>query len=117
MKTDAAHNPQTQKEVDPEIRAGKLFAAIGYFSFLCFVPLFLNRDNKFAQFHGRQALVLFIFELAASMLKVIPILGEVIVKVAWAGFGILSLIAVVRVLMNEYWELPLISSVARKMTL
>ena len=53
---------------DPEVQDGQFFAAVGYLSFLCFVPLALKKGNKFAQFHGKQALVLFILELAAGIL-------------------------------------------------
>ena len=47
---------------DPEVQDAQFFAAIGYLSFLCFVPLALKRENKFALFHGKQALVLFIMD-------------------------------------------------------
>jgi len=117
MESDAKEVPQFSETQDQEIRDGKFFAAIGYFSFLCVVPLFLKRENKFAQFHGRQGLVLLILELAASMLKVIPVLGDVIFTIAWVIFGVLSLIAVLKVVTNKYWKLPLISQIAEKITL
>jgi len=68
-------NPLEQNErtenmpQDAEVQDAKFFAAVGYINILCFVPLFLKKDNKFAQFHGKQALVLFILEIAASILK------------------------------------------------
>lgn len=95
---------------------GKFFAVVGYLSILCFVPLFLKRDNRFAQFHGRQGLVLFILEVAASMLKVVPVLGDVIFTLASVVFGIFSLVAIVKVLMNQYWEMPVIFPIASKIT-
>lgn len=116
MDSGGPSRSEVQTE-DPVIREGKFFAAVGYVSLLCFVPLFLKRDNKFAQFHGRQALILFILEVAASMLKVVPVLGDVIFTLAWVVFGIFSLVAVVRVLMNQYWEMPVISAIAAKVTL
>ena len=110
-------DPKTSSGPDPVIRDGKFFAVIGYISILCFVPLFLKRDNPFAQFHGRQGLILFILELAASMLKVVPVLGDVIFTLAWVVFGISSLVAIVKVLMNQYWEMPVIHPIASKITL
>lgn len=106
--------PQT---LDPAIAEGKFFAAIGYFSILCFVPLFLKRDNKFAQFHGRQALVLFILELATAMLIVVPVVGEVIFRLSWAIFGIFSLAGMIKVLMKQYWEMPVVYPISSKITL
>jgi uncharacterized membrane protein len=102
---------------DPVIEDGKFFSVIGYMSFLCFVPLLLKKDNKFAQFHGKQALVLFILEVAAGILKMVPALGDLIFTVAFVVFGIFSLVGIVKVLMGEYWEMPVIYDIANRITL
>ena len=102
---------------DPEIQDAKFFAAIGYFSFLCFVPLLLKKENKFAQFHGKQALVLFIMEAAAGILSMVPVLGDLISHFAFVVFGILSLVAVLKVLMGEFWEMPVIYDISNRITL
>lgn len=53
---------KAQDKIDGEVKKGEAFlVAIGYISFLCILPLVLLRDSKFAQFHGKQALVLAIF--------------------------------------------------------
>ena len=102
---------------DSELESAKFFAAIGYINVLCFVPLLLKKESKFAQFHGKQALVLFILEVAASILKVVPVLGELVFTVAYVVFGILSLIGIVRVLMGEYWEMPVIYEISNRISL
>src|SRR3990167_5938968 len=117
MDTGPNANPEVSKTQDTDIADGKFFAAIGYIAILCFVPLFLKRDNKFAQFHGRQGLVLFILELAAAMLVVVPVVGEVIFRLAWFVFSVFSLAGIVKVLMNEYWEMPVIHQISSKVTL
>ncbi len=117
MDTTTKQESGIPKTVDPIIAEGKFFAAIGYLSILCFVPLFLKRDNKFAQFHGRQGLILFILEVAAAMLMVVPVVGEVIFRLAWLVFMIFSLAGIVKVLMNEYWEMPVIHQISSKVTL
>ena len=111
-------NP-SEKSTSPDsvIQEGKFFAAVGYIFVLCFVPLILKKDNKFAQFHGRQALVLFIFEVAAAIIKSVPVIGDVVFSFAYVVFGIASLLGVIRVLMNEYWEIPVIGNIANKITL
>jgi fumarate reductase subunit D len=101
---------------DPEVQDAQFFAAIGYLSFLCFVPLALKKDNKFAIFHGKQALVLFILELAAAILKVVPALGDLVFTLAFVVFGILSLIGIVKVLMGERWEIPVVHEIAERIT-
>ena len=103
--------------LDPEIREGKFFAAVGYLSVLCFVPLLLKKGNRFAEFHGKQALVLFILEVAASILKAVPALGDIVFTLAFVVLGILSLVGIVKVLMGEYWEMPVIQEVAGKISL
>ena len=105
-------NERMVQPKDPEVQDAQFFAAIGYLSFLCFVPLALKKDNKFAVFHGKQALVLFILEVAAFILKVVPVLGDLICTLGVVVFGILSLVGIVKVLMGERWEIPVVSEIA-----
>lgn len=108
---------KSESSFDPEIQEGKFFAAVGYVSLLCFVPLVLKKRNRFAQFHGKQGLVLFILEVAASILKVIPALGDMVFTLAFVVLGILSLVGIMKVLMGEYWEMPVIHEIASKISL
>ncbi len=110
-------NDQVPAPQDSETETAKFFAAIGYLNILCFVPLLLKKENKFAQFHGKQALVLFILEVAAGILRVVPVLGELVFTVAFVVFGILSLIGIVKVLMGEYWEMPVIYEISNRISL
>ena len=109
-------NERAPAPKDPEVQDAQFFAAIGYLSFLCFVPLSLKKENKFALSHGKQALVLFILELAAAILKVVPALGDLVFTLAFVVFGILSLIGIVKVLMGEKWEIPVIHEIAERIT-
>ncbi len=111
---------QTSKgsqDTELEINEGKFFAAVGYISILCLVPLLLKKNNKFALFHGKQGLVLFILEFAAGILKVVPAVGDVVFTLAFVACGILSLVGILKVLMSEYWEMPLIYDIAQKISL
>ena len=110
-------NDQPSAPQESEIENSKFFAAVGYLNVLCFVPLLLKKENKFAQFHGKQALVLFILEVAAGILRVVPVLGELVFTVAFVVFGILSLIGIVKVLMGEYWEMPVIYEISNRISL
>lgn len=114
---EEAFGSKPEPSLDPEIQEGKFFAAVGYLSLLCFVPLLLKKGNRFAQFHGKQGLVLFILEVAASILKAIPALGDVVFTLAFVVLGILSLVGIVKVLMGEYWEMPVIQDIAGKISL
>ncbi len=110
------NGPQKVKQ-DPEAQDAQFFAAIGYLSFLCFVPLVFKRGNSFAEFHGKQALVLFILEVGASIIKIVPALGDLVFTVAFVVFGILSLIGITKVLMGERWEMPVIYETASRIRL
>lgn len=107
----------SSKPRNPEIQDAKFFAAIGYLGVLCFVPLFLKKDNKFAQFHGKQALVLFILEAAAGIVGIVPAIGDLVSRFAFVVFGILSLVGIIKVLMEEYWEMPVIYEISTSVTL
>jgi uncharacterized membrane protein len=56
------------KEPEPSIQellnrlddtpSNRILAAVGYIPFLCFLPLFADKNDDFARFHGKQSLVL-----------------------------------------------------------
>lgn len=102
---------------DSQIQDGKIFAVIGYLGILCLVPLLLKKNNKFALFHGKQGLVLFIGEVGASIITIIPILGQLIWILAVMVFGMLSLVGIVQSLMGNYWRMPVIGEIAEKISL
>ena len=63
---------------EQEIREGKFFAVISYVCFLCIITLILKKDNRFALYHAKQGLVLFVLEVVAFILSIIPFLGWLI---------------------------------------
>ena len=109
-------NETASAEQTPEIQDAKFFAAVGYINVLCLVPLILKKNNAFAQFHGKQALVIFILELAAGILRVVPVLGEIVFTVSFVVLGLVSLFAMVKVLMGEKWRIPVVADVAERIS-
>ncbi len=97
-----------------DIQDAKIFALLSYLGILSLVPLLFKKDNKFALFHGKQGLVIFLGEVAATIVNVIPILGQIICVIAMFVFGALSLVGIVKVLMGEYWKIPIVSDIAEK---
>ncbi|MDD5614131.1 MAG: hypothetical protein PHQ54_03550 [Candidatus Omnitrophica bacterium] len=104
-------------DVDKEVQEGRLFAILAYISILCFVPLLLKKDNRFAFFHAKQGLVLFIGEVLAAVLSVVPFFGVLIQVVAFIVFSIASVVGIVRVLMGQYWKMPYAYQIAEKITI
>ncbi len=102
---------------DKDIQEGKLFAVIGYIGILCIVPLLLKKENKFAFYHGKHALVLFVVEVAAFVLSVIPFLGPLLLRLAFFACGLFSLWGIIQSLLGNYSRLFLVSDIAEKITL
>ena len=99
---------------DKEIQEGKVLALLSYLGILCLIPLLLKKDNKFVLFHGKQGLVLFLGELAAAIISIIPFLGLLIGFLSVIVFGILSIIGIIQVLMGNYWKIPVVAELAEK---
>ena len=104
-------------DVDKEIEEGRLFAILAYISFLCFVPLFLKKDNRFAFFHAKQGLVIFIGEILAAVLSAVPFFGAVVQFLAILVFSLASVIGIIQVLMGQYWKMPYVYPVAEKINI
>ena len=102
---------------DKEIQEGKIFAVIGYLGILCLVPLLFKKENKFALFHGKQGLVLFLGEVTLGIISVIPFLGWFVGFLGVLLFGILSLIGIIQALTGNYWKMPVVSDLADKFNL
>ena len=102
---------------NPEVQEGKFFALISYISFLCIFSLVLKNDNKFAVSHGKQGLVLFVFEVATFLISIIPILGAFLGRMGIVVFGLVSLWQILQVLMGNYSRIPVISDIADKVIL
>jgi len=103
-----------QKKEDKEVLEGKVYAVLAYLWILCLLPLILKKDNRFALFHAKQGLVLFLGEIAIGFIGIIPILGWMIFFLGTLLFGILSFIGIVQVLMGNYWKMPVVSDIAEK---
>ncbi|RJP28744.1 MAG: hypothetical protein C4533_02850 [Candidatus Omnitrophota bacterium] len=102
---------------DREIREGKIYAMVGYWLFLCILPLLLKKDNKFAVHHGKQGLVLFIFIVAAFIFYVIPILGPLLYRLASVVYFICFLWGSIEALRGRYCRIPIIADIADKIIL
>jgi len=103
------HNRMPVKTDKKDIEDNKIIAALGYVSILCFVPLFLKRDSKFAQFHAKQGLLLFIIEIFSF----IPLIGQIafILAIAAAIWGAKN------ALNGKYWQIPIIGQYTKKLNI
>lgn len=101
-------------EFDPlDIQNNKAMGILAYIGFLVLVPLLAAPQSKFARYNSSQGLVLFIGELASSVvfgvLGMIPVIGIVFRIIMWildiAFFG-LSVLGIINVASNKAVDLP-----------
>ncbi|PIZ98339.1 MAG: hypothetical protein COX77_04980 [Candidatus Komeilibacteria bacterium CG_4_10_14_0_2_um_filter_37_10] len=107
---------ETEKPKAPisdDAKKNGLIAALGYVWILCLVPLLLKRDSKFAQFHAKQGLVLFVIELVGWLIFWIPVIGWLlfIIVLVYAIMGIMN------ALQGNYWEMPYLGQWAKKLNI
>ncbi len=106
-------NPQDEQE----IREGKFFAVISYVSFLCIITLALKKNNKFALYHARQGLVLFVMEVVAFILSIIPFLGWLIGVFGYTLFLLVSIWGIIQAALGIYCRIPVVTEISEKVIL
>ncbi len=104
-------------QAEQEIRDGKFFAVISYVSFLCIITLLLKQDNKFALYHAKQGLVLFVLEAAAFILSIIPLLGWLIGIFGYAIFLLASVWGIIQAGLGIYSRIPLVTDISENVIL
>ncbi len=96
-----------------DIEKNKTIAALSYVWILFLLPLLLKKRSKFAQFHAKQGLVLFIIEIAAGLFVWIPILGQILSL----ALLVVSVVGIVKTLNGEWWKIPYIYNWSKKINL
>lgn len=97
--------PQAQPTQQPS--QINVMALISYIGPLCLIPLLTKEQDEFVRFHMKQGFVLFIMEVATSIiLSIFPPLWVIgwVINVIWL---VLSIIGIMNVAKNEKKELPL----------
>jgi uncharacterized membrane protein len=98
---------------DKDVEENKIIAALSYAWILCLVPLLGKRKSKFAQFHAKQGLILFILELIASLLMWFPAFGQLLML----AFVVISVIGIIKALNGEWWKIPYVYNWSKKINL
>jgi len=96
-------------EKDPSAEQDKNLVAFSYAWILCLVPLLGKKKSKFAQFHAKQGLILFVL----SIFTVVPFFGQLLMLV----LAVVSVMGIVKTLNGEWWEIPLIYDWSKKINL
>lgn len=103
---------KAQDQIDSEVKKGEAFlVAIGYISFLCVLPLVLLKDSKFAQYHGKQALVLAIFIYFFDFVQIFP---PLIATIYTALKTIVVIYAIYMSFSGRYFKIPFVYALSEK---
>ncbi|HPN15380.1 MAG TPA: DUF4870 domain-containing protein [bacterium] len=100
-----------------DVQENKIIACLSYLGILCLIPLLAKKDSKFAQEHGKQGLVLLIAWIVVVVIGWIPILGWLVGFFGSIALLIVALIAFIKCLMGEFWEVPVLGQYRGKFNL
>jgi uncharacterized membrane protein len=92
----------------------KAIALLSYIGLLVLIPLLVEKEDEFVQFHAKQGLVLLITGIAISVINIIPILGQIIFLFGGLGCLFLALTGIINVLNGQKKQLPLIGQFSEK---
>lgn len=92
-----------------DIEQNKIIAAIGYFGLLCLIPLLAKKDSPYAQANAKQGVVMAI----GWFFSWIPILGWLLALVLF----VVMVIAMIKTLSGNMWEIPVIYNLSKKINL
>lgn len=103
---------------EAEINDGKIFAFLAYLLTLVgfLIVILAKKENKFAMYHAKQGLVLFIFEVIVYFVGgIIPFLGWfIILPVGGIFVLVLKIMGIVNSLNGQEKPLPIIGQFADK---
>ncbi len=100
-----------------DIEKNKGMAVLGYIGILCLIPLLAAKESKFAQFHAKQGLALFLFEIVVGILYAIPGVNVIMFFIGWILYVlilILAIMGIVNALGGKYWKMPVLGGLAEK---
>lgn len=103
-----------------EMEEGKIFAFLAYLlSIIGFlIVLLAKKKNKFAMYHAKQSLVLFIvYMIGWVVLVFIPFLGWSLLPIWWVLMVVMTIIGIINALTGKTKPLPIIGKYAKKIKL
>ncbi|MBF0584514.1 MAG: hypothetical protein HQL80_09815 [Magnetococcales bacterium] len=95
--------------------SARVLAAMSYLGVLSLVPLVMNRNDSYVQFHARQGVVLWMWEVLAIYTLLVPGLGQLFFRVTSIACLLLSVVGIVSVLLGRAWKFPIIGDWAARL--
>lgn len=117
IKEDSGKNENEAKAIpDSEIKEGAPFAALSYVFGLWILVFIFKKENRFAYFHARQAVVIFFAQAVCLVFQFIAFIG-IIFSLAFFLLMLVSLYGMYLALRGQDKKIPLIGQVADKFIL
>lgn len=110
-----AQNAPRVEIVNDQPDCNKWFGVLAYLGPVLFVPMFVRKNSRFAQFHVRQGFNLLVFwvvlTVARYTLGIIPYVGTHFLKYVFSigliGVSVFSIIGIINALRGKMTTLPL----------
>ncbi len=99
-----------KKIFDQDVEDSRIIAAMGYLWILFLIPLLLKRKSKFAQFHAKQAMILFGLEVLLSLFMWVPVISQVLFVIVI----IIAAVGLIKAYNGEWWKGPFIHAWSEK---
>ncbi|GMT41907.1 MAG: hypothetical protein IEMM0002_0318 [bacterium] len=93
----------------------RFLALLSYFGILCLVPMLINKDDEYVNFHARQGLMLWLWGVLAIFGLYLPVVGRLFFSVSALLIVVFSLLGIMSVLLTKAWRFPLIGIWADKL--
>ncbi|MBN2248039.1 MAG: DUF4870 domain-containing protein [Coriobacteriia bacterium] len=90
---------------------GKILAGIGYLTgIVALIAILIEpyKDERFVRVHAFQALALYVVMIVASVLNVIPVLGQIVWLVASIAVFVFAIIGAVKAFQGQEYEMPIV---------
>lgn len=120
MSDDFQSAPPTPPVAPPPVAApggdapsdtGKILAGIGYLTgIVALIAILIEpyKNEKFVRQHALQALALYVVMIIASILNVIPVIGQIIWLVAWIAVAVFAIIGAIKAFQGQEYEMPMV---------
>jgi uncharacterized membrane protein len=105
----------------------QMTAVLSYIGILVLIPLLAidkKKKDDFIKFHIKQGLILFLAEIILAVIEGIlariPVIGwvfETILGLAWLAIVIVCVIAIIKALNGEKWEISMLSDYTKKINI
>ena len=113
-ENNTAQQPDEIAQATPqEIQDGKALAILSYF-WLWFLPYLMAKDNRFAMFHAKLGLILFIIGFVGMVLTGTCVGSFIGIPLSLFA-GVFAILGIVKAIQGEMWKMPLIYELVKKL--